>query len=173
MKLYPDAKSHTSLQDGIKYQRFIQNYFWQKWNKTIHYYESKRDQYKIGESFEAIEVKYDYWCTITDRLSIEIAEKSRKDERLGWTPSGIYRKDNTIFYIQGNYRLFFVFLKPYLVFLHNHYAFKEESKLGTIKTFYLPLSLAMTECKKYIDFEANYENIFIKQQIFSLSINRR
>ena len=90
-------------------------------------------------------MKLDSLCTQTGRLSIEIAEKTRASN-WEYRPSGIYRQDNSIFYVQGNRIVFYVFRKEHLVELHQQrYAGTEIEKRGTIRTFYIPLAVAGRE----------------------------
>lgn len=103
---------------------------------------SKLYQLKVGENLQGFEIKYDERCTDTGRLSIEVAEKSRNDSNLRWTPSGIFRDDNTWLYIQGNYNVIYVFAKNWLIRWHNLKKPKIDSKKGTIRTFYLPFRIA-------------------------------
>jgi hypothetical protein len=138
---YPDAKSQTALTDGEIYQDFVANELLRRHQIHIDYYRTRHEQYDIGESVQGYEVKLDQRCTDTGRLSIEIAEKTKAANCL-WVPSGIYRKDNTVYYVQGNYIVFYVFLKSVLVGLHPHYKLTETEKYGTIRTFYLPLQMA-------------------------------
>lgn len=136
-RLYPDAKQIDSMEDGLKFQAFVKTKL-AGIGITVDYYEMREDQFSIGESEQGIEVKLDSRCTDTGRLSIEVAEKSRRSIGV-WTPSGIYRKDNSTLYVQGNYKVFFVFKKSKLIELHGRYVDTEIYKLGTIKTFYLPI----------------------------------
>jgi len=102
---------------------------------------SKAYQFMKGESIQHFEFKLDDRCIDTNRLSIEIAEKSRK-EMPNWTPSGIYRNDGTIFYIHGNYTAFWIFFVKHLQFWHKVKKPEITEKFGTIKTFYLPIEIA-------------------------------
>lgn len=116
---------------------------------------SRKFQFQTGENLQGFEIKYDARCTgdnstiPTGRLSIEIAEKSHKGIR-NFTPSGIYRGDNSWMYVQGNYMNFWVFPKNILIMLHKSNRKYEEREGETIKTFFLPISDADKYCaKKY------------------------
>jgi hypothetical protein len=114
---------------------------------------SKKFQFEKGENLQGFEIKFDNTHTKTKRLSIEIAEK-RKGENINFVDSGIYRKDNTWLYIQGNYELFFIFPVNYLRQLHKSGRYKTDEyprDLPTIKKFYLPWSDCVKYCCKYYD----------------------
>jgi hypothetical protein len=141
-KLYPDAKSADPLADGLLFQRFVADQIKQKLGLVITYYITRDEQYNIGESPQGFEVKLDNRCTETGRLSIEVAEKICADNAQ-YVPSGILRQDNATFYVQGNRTVFYIFKKSRLVELYEqNYRGSEIEKLGTIKTFYLPLEIA-------------------------------
>lgn len=140
---YPDEKRVGSFEEGLKYQEFIKRHLFLR----IDYYISKEEQYRIGESVQGIEVKYDSWISKSNRLSIEVAEKTRASQA-DWIPSGIYRPDNTALYVQGDYHQFFVFHKSVLCNLHtattpypSHHNPRryEEHETPTIRAFYLLL----------------------------------
>ena len=117
---------------------------------------SKKFQFEIGENLQGFEIKYDARCTgdrgtiATNRLSIEIAEKTNKDN-LNWIPSGIYRNDNSWLYIQGNCMMFWIFSKKILNFLHEAGRYSEGAD-PTIKKFYLPILDADKYCAKKVTF---------------------
>lgn len=147
---YPHAKSASSYQDGLEFQDFVccelsmsgivlQNLSSRKW------------QFEVGENLQGFEIKMDALCTKTRRLSIEIAEKSRNDETLQWTSSGILRKDNSWLYIQGNYDVLFIFAKNWLQRYYKEAKPEVLEKLGTIKTFYLPFDLAYKCAAKVVE----------------------
>jgi hypothetical protein len=146
-KQYPDAKHENSLEIGHQYQDFVMDELI-KYGILLQCYSSKKYQYDKGESLAGIEVKYDDWCTRSNRLSIEVQEKADilKPE---WTDSGILRQDNTWLYVQGDYNIIYVFAKRFLVnYFHAHVKHKglvPEEKHGTIKTFYLDEA----HCQKY------------------------
>jgi len=74
---------------------------------------TKREQYEIGENHQGYEIKYDRGFVKTGNLFIEIAEKA-DPKNPDWIPSGIHRRDNTIFYCQGNLEILFIFEKLFL-----------------------------------------------------------
>jgi hypothetical protein len=110
---------------------------------------SKKYQLAVGENIQGFEIKLDTRCTDTGRLSIEVAEKSRRDNER-WVDSGIWRNDNTWLYIQGNRDLLFVFPKKALQWWYR----KRKPELldfnGTIRRFFLPMKQArQLACKVY------------------------
>lgn len=114
---------------------------------------SKRFQYNTGENLQGFEIKFDGPHTSTNRLSIEIAEKSNPFNE-DFIPSGIYRKGNTWMYIQGNYDLFFIFPVNILLGMHQSGKYEEAfhpKQNPTIKKFYLPHTQAFKYCAKCID----------------------
>lgn len=120
------------------------------WVVTIH--SSKSYQFGQGESVQGFEFKLDDRCTETSRLSIEVAEKSRKDIPV-WTNSGIFRGDNTIFYVHGNHQSFWIFAKKHLRAWFKKFEPEVVSKFGTIKTFYMPVSVADSVCIHRLDID--------------------
>lgn len=133
---YPDAPHLDTLEMGAEFLDFVMETL-QKRGVILQPYTSKKNQYNVGESLQGWEVKFDNSIFKNNRLSIEIAEKSRRDIPI-WTQSGIYRRDNTWIYIQGNYTRFYWFQKSILIGLHKTGRYKEDEYNGTIKKFYLP-----------------------------------
>jgi hypothetical protein len=115
---------------------------------------SKKFQYETGENLQGFEIKYDRRCTgdagtaATWKLSIEIAEKSKADNR-AFVKSGLYRGDNAWIYIQGNYMNFWIFSIKHLRLIYETGKYQIHT-LPTIQKFYLPIELADKYClKKY------------------------
>lgn len=149
---YPNAKRPTVFQDGLEFQDFVCTQLAQR-GVVLQNLSSKKYQFEVGENLQGFEIKLDERCTDTKRLSIEVAEKTRNDPELQWTPSGILRDDNSWLYIQGNRRILFVFAKRWLL---NYYNAKQPTvyeKFGTVKTFYLPFEIARRHAAKVLDFE--------------------
>ena len=123
---------------------------------------TKKFQYETGENLQGFEIKLDNRFNglypidkpATNRLSIEIAEKS-KGENIKWISSGIYRGDNSWIYIHGNYKEFFVFSITMLRLLHKSGRYEESEspqEKPTVRKFYLPIVDAYKYCAK------NYKN---------------
>ncbi len=134
---YPDCKNKNSIQDGLEFQDFVMETLAKQHGIIIQVFGSRKYQFSHGESVQRYEIKLDRRCTETGRLSIEIAEKTSSEA--DWVQSGIYA-GNSLFYVQGNYSCFWLFMTKFLVKLHKaknkDYEEKEET---TIKAFYLPL----------------------------------
>lgn len=140
---YPDAPRATTFHDGLEFQDFVCSTL-ARHHVILQNLASKKFQHEVGENLQGFEIKFDGPCTQTKRLSIEIAEKSRADMPR-WTPSGIFRNDNSWLYLQGNYSVLFVFAKNWLI---RYYRVKQPDvfeSYGTVRKFYLPFKLAR-EC---------------------------
>ncbi len=146
---YPAAPHPDSLGGGALFQDFVVEVLS---NRGIHIqvYTSKEKQLRVGESIQGFEIKLDNRSADTGRLSIEIAENSNPNNAK-WVDSGIFREDNAIFYIQGNYMGFYIFEKKTLINLFRKYKFRVSEFNGTIRRFYLPLDLASKYCLMYVD----------------------
>ncbi len=148
---YPSARPRA-FAAGLEFQDFVCIHL-AKDNIILQNLGSKLYQLRVGENLQGFEIKYDERCTDTQRLSIEVAEKSRDDSSLGWTPSGIFRDDNSWLYIQGNYKIIFVFAKNWLL----RYCHEKTPELlefnGTIRRFFLPFGVARIAACKVITME--------------------
>jgi hypothetical protein len=133
---YPNCPDRHSFQSGLEFQDFVATMLHDKLGITITNYGSKNFQWLEGENKQGIEIKL-------DRLSIEIAEKTKSNNLL-FVPSGIYRHDNTWLYVQGNPHILFIFAKSTLILLHKSGKYKMHEE-PTIKAFYLPF----VDCYKY------------------------
>lgn len=151
--LYPDSKNTISFSDGLEYQDFVVEHL-SKQGIYIQLHTSKKYQFERGESVQRAEIKLDRRCTETGRLSIEIAEKTKSDNST-WVSSGIYRNDNSIFYIQGNFQRIYLFNKKDLKRYHERYceySYEESPQAKpTVRKFYLPLEKADYYCILRVD----------------------
>lgn len=138
--IYPHATVANSLEKGLAFQDFVCVQL-AKRHIVLQNIGSKKYQLEVGENLQGFEIKLDSRCTDTNRLSIEVYEKTARDV-LFWTPSGILRDDNSIVYIQGNYDCFWVFMKNWLVRYFEHKSPIVEEFNGTIQRFFLPVSEA-------------------------------
>lgn len=141
--LYPDSKNGNSFADGLEFQDFVVEQF-NKWGFYIQLHSSKLYQLTRGESVQRVEIKLDRRCTETGRLSIEVGERTALDRP--WVSSGIYRDDNTAFYIQGNRERLYLFDRKVLIRIHQQmYGGRYEEaprERPTIRKFYLPFDIA-------------------------------
>ena len=139
---YADSIHDDSYQLGLEFQDYVIDELRERFGIMIQAYSSKSYQYERGENPQGWEIKLDNRCTDSKRLSIEVAEKTKKDDAAPWIPSGICRDDNTLFYIQGNKARFYLFMKKHLCMIHKRESTNVEEKHGTIKTFYISFKLA-------------------------------
>jgi hypothetical protein len=140
---YPDSKDKDSFESGLQFQDFVAELFHDKLGVTITNYQSRGYQFGKGENKQGIEIKLDRDILETNNVSIEIAEKSRADLS-EYTPSGIYRPDNSWLYVQGNYKIVFIFAKSTLLLLHQSGLYPDKEK-PTICKFHLPVA----DARKY------------------------
>ena len=152
--VYIDAKRSTTFQEGLEFQDFVCDQLARR-HVILQNLSSKKYQYDVGENLQGFEIKLDRRCSDTMRLSIEVAEKSIASMRT-WTPSGIFRNDNSWLYIQGNYDLIFVFAKSLLLGIHKsgRYELKEEP---TLRSFYLPFHDARKYAALFLDFPKGFD----------------
>ena len=102
------------LEAGLEYQDFIADQL-RKADPCIILgaYSSRKFQNEHGESASGIEIKHDMRLKDTGNLYIEVAEKSHPDVP-DYSPSGIFRNDNTWLYLIGDYEQAFLFSKHQL-----------------------------------------------------------
>jgi len=155
---YPDAKRSTTFQEGLEYQDFIADVLRREIGIVITNYSSKKYQFNVGENRQGIEIKLDNRILETGNVSIEVGEKSKK-ELVDYTPSGILRNDNSWLYIQGNYKIAFIFSVKMLRLLYNSgkYAIDE---LPTIRRFLMKIE----DAKKYAA-KVLYEDVLEKHRL--------
>jgi len=153
-----NSKHKDSLKIGQEFEEFVVGEIRKKSGYEIHIYKTKGEQYNIGESKEGFEIKYDARstgdctygeCEATGNVAIEVAEKTSPSQE-SWCSSGIYRKDNTIWYVVGNYQKIWMFSKKKLQKMHRSKKYKTVETKPTIKTMLLPIEEADRYCiKKY------------------------
>lgn len=126
----------AKLKEGEHYQDFVVEELY-KAGLPIISYSSKKYQCEIGENKAGIEIKNDQKFRQTGNFYIEVAEKSNPDKK-EYSPSGIYRDDNTWLYIIGDYQSIYIFSKKQLQFLFQQHT-KREVVTPTSKGFLLPI----------------------------------
>lgn len=137
--IYPDSKHNNPLRLGELYQELINYLLEMKLGWRVSFTQSEQRQYSIGESWEGVEIKLDYWCTQTRRLSLEVGEK-RHSEQPHFTPSGIFRRDNCEYYIQGNLIRAWIFKKYDLTeYYKKHKPDLISNDPPTIQKFYISI----------------------------------
>ena len=140
---------NNQLRNGKQFEQHVINEL-EKIGITLTLTETLEDQIEIGETYEGYEIKYDKKYKETNNLWIEIEE--RTDINKEWVDSGIFREDNTIFYVIGNYSRIFVFNKATLKILSEKYEIRENN-MKTSKGFLLSNSEAIRYSKFMIDNE--------------------
>lgn len=122
--LEKDIDYNLELARGKAYEQAVSEWFKEEMGFDIGLYETRKEQWEIGESKARIEIKYDARSLETGNLYIEVEEKrSRFQEH--YNPSGIYRQDNSLFYLIGNHQEFFLIRKGFLRKLYEEGGFKD------------------------------------------------
>lgn len=107
-----------------------------------------------GETKEGVEIKYDSLFAKTGRLYIEMEEKAR-EENDHYVLSGIYRRDNSRYYLVGDYKEWWIFRKDKLVEIDKldpPYLYRPKPT-GTSIGFCLPIEKAHELCERYQVFD--------------------
>jgi len=110
---------------GGNYATFIYKWLKERKNISVKNYDTKEEQFNIGENDKGIEIKYDDWFARTGNLWIEIKERTKTNKE--YVFSGIYRNDNTRFYLIGDYRKAYVFVKKQLQDIQQNYKLRENN----------------------------------------------
>lgn len=151
---YPDADRPCVFDEGIAFQEFAAKVLRSELYISLDFYETKKEQFQIGESKQGFEIKLDNRILETGNVSIEVAEKSHAGIAY-WTPSGIMREDNTWIYVQGNESILFIFGKVILRLIYNHsYRDKVWQPKPTLQTFLLPVKEAERIALKVFRFQS-------------------
>lgn len=103
------------LESGLQYQDFIVEELYKRGIILIQIV-SCAGQYRIGENMMGLEIKHDEKLKETGNIYIETEERTSPDI-LDFTPSGIYRADNSWLYGIGDRSVFFIFSKKWLQWL--------------------------------------------------------
>ena len=136
------------LSAGLEFQDFCAVQF-AKLGVPITNFSSRKYQLEKGENMQGYEFKLDMNFRKTGNLWIETKERS--DLNKEYVDSGIYRNDNTIFYIIGDYEGCYLIQKNVLKALTNKYD-KRENNMKTSIGFLLPTKAADT-LFNYIKFD--------------------
>lgn len=169
--LYQGNSDHeNSLEVGHEFQDFITERLAKEFGIAITIFQSKKYQFQKGESLQGVEIKYDARSTgdcsykqyaATGNVAIEIAEKSQPGIK-DFTPSGIYRRDNSWIYVVGNFDCAWIFMKKHLVLMHKSGKYKTLTTKPTLKSMLLPIHDADAYCGKKLIF--NTEKIVVQNQ---------
>lgn len=136
------------LEDALMFQDFVTDRFYER-GLVVVTYASKEYQHKVGENKIGIEIKYDHRFRETGNLFIETAEKSHPSLE-HYSPSGIYREDNSWLYAIGDKGLLFLFAKRRLQEIEHHY---QHAEIPTARGFKLPLQDAKRYALQVYEFE--------------------
>lgn len=145
----PKEYRKRKLKEGNDFEEFVKKVFKEVLGITLHVYKTREEQYYIGESREGYEIKYDERVfgengdPPTNNLYIEIAEKSIPSVK-NYSPSGIYRTDNSTEYVIGDHTVLFLFKKKRLQELRRTGKY-EERQIPTSRGFLLPVLDVLTE----------------------------
>jgi len=136
------------LQKGEEFQNYVENLFKEEYDLDLEPFTSPEGQYERGENKKGVEIKYDMMCKKTGNLYIEYAEKSSAGN-IKYVNSGILKKDNSKYFLIGNYDRFWIFPKKILVDTYINEKEKDRKnrdfrfiKKKTSKGFLLPIKKA-------------------------------
>ena len=149
MTQYPDARPET-VEDGKRYEEFVAAKVRYLWGKELHFFDTKESQIH-GETQEGLEIKFDGRLKETGNLYIEMAEKSRADNKK-FVPSGSFKKaDNTKVIWIGDYKEAFLFDKIKLQELSNAPQYRHV-QIPTSQGFLIPREDAAILAKRHLRF---------------------
>ena len=112
---------------GKQFERFVCWLYDRKRQIKLQIHSTAAEQLGIGECPQGVEIKFDSNCSYTRRLSIEYEAANKA--RTCWQPSGIWKDDNAIDYIQGDFCNVFIFNKRCLQTI-----FTLRRKIGKLQT---------------------------------------
>lgn len=105
---YEERVYRPLLALGKTFERFATDIIREKLAFDVHVYGSREQQYAIGESAEGFEFKRDGKFRQYGTLWIETAEKANPVNSV-YAVSGIYRNNNTRYWVQGDEQTFWMF----------------------------------------------------------------
>ena len=135
------------LKKGLEFQDVVTRELYQR-GIVIVGYASQKYQNEAGENMLGAEIKHDMKFKDTGNLYIEVAEKSHPDKP-DYTPSGIYRKDNSWLYVIGNEEEIYIFSTKILRMIEGKFFHPEPTP--TSKGFLIPTVDAEKYCIRKID----------------------
>lgn len=139
------------LQEGLMFQDYCAVEF-SKIGLPVTSFSSKEYQYNKGENLQGYEFKNDQQFRQTDNLWIEVSERTNVGRP--YVDSGIFRCDNTRFYVIGDYQGVFLIQKKVLQKMAEKKRYKLlENGKKTSKGFLLPVADAH-EYFDYIEFNS-------------------
>ena len=148
---YAKGYYNSKLQEGLEFQDVVTRELYQRGIVVVGY-SSRKYQNEVGENLLGAEIKHDAMFRDTGNLYIEISEKAHPD-RANYTPSGIYRKDNSWLFVIGDEKTIYIFSTKYLQMLESK--FRHVNK-PTSNGYLLPLADADKYCLRKIELEDKY-----------------
>lgn len=143
MQNYKDYYN-SKLLSANEFQDFVAVEF-AKIGISVTNFSSKLYQIKKGENLQGFEIKHDEMFRKTGNIWIEKQERFSPEKE--YVSSGIFRSDNTRFYVIGDYEGVFLMQKKILQHMSAKYKEKENTRL-TSRGFLLPVE----DAKKYFDY---------------------
>jgi len=143
----------SKLASGLEFQDYCAIQF-SKIGIPITSFSSTKYQYEKGENLQGFEFKNDEIFRSTGNLWIEVKERTNINNE--YVNSGIFRSDNTKFYVMGDYEGVFIMQKKVLQALSKKYKAKENNMKTSIG-FLFPVKRAK-ELFDYIEFKKPQEN---------------
>ena len=149
--LFDDVRTNEDFQidlrAGQEYEDFVAEQLWHhRW--PIYVYQSRKWQWKSGESVNGIEIKLDRKFRDTGNLFIETAERRTTTGASQWRPSGIYDEHEPRILAIGDYRTIYLLGVRWLIHgLVNHL----EIEKGTFRGYVLKLSHAESSALDIIE----------------------
>lgn len=155
------AYFNQKLEQGHQFEVYIDQLF-KNHGVDLGFFHAKDEQYRKGESAKGVEVKFDNLWEKYGNLYIEYQEKVSKSSNT-WVNSGIMKEDNTIFYLIGTRRKFWILRKQGLLALfeswkrdsgrRNQFKVKDTSKgfvmsTALADTMTVPLAQTIDEIRK-------------------------
>lgn len=113
-----DRPYSEQLVIGQRYERYLNPLMSHLKGRKVNGYETKKEQYEIGENDAGIEAKRDGKFRCTGNLYVETHEKTKENNRY-FVESGIFRKDNSEFWIIGDEKDAWLFYKKDLISIHD------------------------------------------------------
>lgn len=98
-----DEYRKQKTEQGNDFQKLIEKLLKRFFDLSIQCFETKDEQYNIGENKIGLEIKYDDIIKETGNLFIEYAEKATKREG-PYALGGILKNDNSWLYIIGDFK---------------------------------------------------------------------
>jgi len=147
------SDNDTGWEKGKRYEAWVKIKYPQIYKgRKLTFNETEKKQL-VGETLEGVEVKFDDKMKTTGRIYIEQSEK-RLLENKKYVESGIFRNDNTKIWLIGDYSLWFLFSKKYLVWLDRldpPFLYRPKPT-GTSIGFCIPIKNAKLLCLDFQEF---------------------